>query len=265
MRIPPTFSALLPLLPLLAILFSCGAKPPAAPAGAPGEAKSAEVKLFTPDPATVGTVRGEVLFSGKRPVAPPIDLSSDADCAKLHPKGQIPDESVVTGTGGTLRHSFVYIKAEFPDQRFAMPAEPAVIDQRGCQFGPRVLGLRTGQPLRVTNSDGVTHNIHPEPQRNREWNQSQAPEDGPLTRKFVRSEVMIRVKCNVHRWMRAWIGVLDHPYFAVTGEDGKFQIPNLPPGEYTLVVWHETFGTKEQKVKISPSATVESNFNFQGE
>ncbi len=142
---------------------------------------------------------------------------------------------------------------------------PAVMDQNGCWFHPRVLGIQTGQLLRVTNSDPVTHNIHPLAHINREWNHSQGQGDPPLARKFQKPEVMIRVKCNIHSWMRAYIGVVEHPYFAVSGPDGQFEIHNLPPGEYTLGAWHETLGEQEKKMTVPSSAKVQADFSFKGQ
>jgi hypothetical protein len=126
------------------------------------------------------------------------------------------------------------------------------------------MGIQVGQQLRVTNSDPVTHNIHPLAQINREWNHSQGPGDAPLARKFVKPEVMIRVKCNIHPWMHAFIGVVEHPYFAVSGADGSFQIRDLPPGDYVLEAWHETLGMQEQKISIAASTKITANLSFKG-
>ena len=125
--------------------------------------------------------------------------------------------------------------------------------------------MQTGQALRVTNSDPVTHNIHPMAQVNREWNQSQAPQDTPISRRFAKPELMIPVKCNVHKWMRAWVGVVDHPYFAVTGRDGNFELKNVPPGTYTIAAWHEKLGLKQETVTIAAGGKQSLNFSFNGE
>jgi plastocyanin len=205
------------------------------------------------DRATAGTIRGKVRFEGQLPAPKVISLEADPECAKLHPGGSITE----TGDVGS---AFVYLKAGLEGKKFATPAEPVVIDQKGCWFSPRVIGIQTGQTLKVTNSDPVTHNIHPQPQKNRDWNQSQAPEDPPLSRKFAAPEIMIPVKCNVHNWMRAWIGVLDHPYFAVTRPDGSFELRNVPPGSYTVAVWQERLGTQEQAANLGSELT----FTFKG-
>jgi hypothetical protein len=127
-----------------------------------------------------------------------------------------------------------------------------------------VLGIQTGQPLQIVNSDPVTHNIHPMAQVNREWNHSQGPGDPPVIRRFTKSEVMVPVKCNIHSWMHEFIGVLDHPYFAVSNSDGNFEIRNLPAGTYTLAIWQEKLGTQEQQVTISPQSETVADFTMRG-
>jgi plastocyanin len=191
-------------------------------------------------------------------------MSGDPACAEAH-HGAAYDESVVVNSNGTLANAFVYIKTGLEGKSFQTPATPVTIDQRGCWFRPRVLGIQTGQTLQVINSDPVTHNIHPLAQINREWNHSQGEGDAPLARKFSKPEVMIRVKCNIHSWMHAFIGVLTHPYFAVSNDDGKFTIKNLPPGTYTIGVWQEKLGTQEQTVTVAPHGSAEANFTFKGE
>ena len=219
---------------------------------------------FKVDPATAGVLSGTIHFTGKRPVHTPINMSEDPACVAAH-HGKPYDESVVINRNGTLANVFLYVKSGLEGKTFEIPAEPVTIDQNGCWFVPRVLGIQTGQVLRVVNSDPVTHNIHPMAQINREWNHSQGAGDAPLARKFLKPEVMIRVKCNIHRWMHAFIGVVDNPYFAVSGIDGSYEIRNLPPGDYVIGVWHETLGTQEQKVTIAPSGKASLSFTLKGE
>lgn len=242
------------LVPLLLLLAAC------APAKKVAEAPA----YFQVDAATAGTIRGTVRFTGVKPTAKVISLDADPQCAKLHPGGRITEDGVVVGADGGVGNVFVYLKTGLEGKAFAPPAEPAAIDQKGCWFAPRVVGMQTGQTLRVTNSDPVTHNIHPQPQKNRDWNQSQAPGDPPLLRKFATPEIMIPVKCNVHNWMRAWIGVLDHPYYTVTGTDGSFVIRNVPPGTYTVAVWQEQLGSEEQSVTLAASAESPVSFTLKG-
>ncbi|QQS47433.1 MAG: hypothetical protein IPM66_01870 [Acidobacteriota bacterium] len=221
-------------------------------------------QIYRVDPATAGTISGKIRFDGKRPAPKPIDMDQDPQCARLHQQS-VFDDPVSVSADGSLANTFVWIKRGLDDRQFELPADPVVIDQRGCWFGPRVMGVRVGQTFKVLNSDPVTHNIHPLAEINREWNQSQAPGAEPLTRKFARTEVMIRVKCNIHNWMRAWIGVVDHPYFAVTGGDGSFQLNNVPPGTYTIEVWHEALGRLEKQVSLDASGKITADFEFNGD
>ena len=212
-----------------------------------------------------GGISGQVKFTGKVADAVVVDMEQDPQCAKLHTEGRKKEELVVVNADGTLVNAFVYIKGSVAGARYEAPTEAAVIDQKGCWFAPRVVGMQTGQSLQVTNSDPVTHNIHPQAQVNREWNQSQAPEDGPLLRKFAKAEVMIGVKCNVHKWMRAWVGVVDHPFFAVTGAGGAFDWKNVPAGTYQVVAWHEKLGMRETTVVVPAGGKVNLEFRFSGE
>ena len=129
-------------------------------------------------------------------------------------------------------------------------------------FTPHVSGVMTGQPLVVANSDPVTHNVHPMPEKNREWNQGQPPGAPEIERTFRFEEIMIPVKCNVHSWMKSYIGVVAHPYYAVTAAAGTFELPNLPPGTYTLTAWHEKFGTQTAQVTLAPSGAATAEFTF---
>lgn len=221
--------------------------------------------FFKVDPSTAASISGQIRFTGKPEQAVVIDMDQDPECKKLYKDGRRENQLVVINPDGTLANTFIYLKSGFEGKTFEPPTTPVRIDQKGCWFQPRVIGMQAGQPLEVTNSDPVTHNIHPEAKVNREWNQSQAPEDPPLKRRFSQPEVMIRVKCNVHKWMRAWIGVVDHPYFAVTGADGRFNLTNVPPGTYTLVAWHESLGTREQSVTVAPTSSKHLELTFNGQ
>ena len=192
-----------------------------------------------------------------------IDMSSDPACVEAH-HGKAYDESLVVSSNGSLGNAFVYIEKGLEGKNFEVPSTPVTIDQRGCWFRPRVLGVQIGQVLQVVNSDPVTHNIHPMAEVNREWNHSQGPGDAPLSRKFLKPEIMIKVKCNIHSWMHAFIGVVEHPYFAVSKDDGSFEIDNLPLGTYTLAVWQENLGTQEQQVTVTPHSTAVTKFTFKG-
>ncbi len=248
-----------PLLTLL--LAACGGNKPAT-TKAEQPAPQA-VAYFQVDPATAAAIRGSVKFEGKVPAAKKISMEAEEDCEKLH-KEPVFEAAVLVNKDRALANAFVYIKSGLEGKTFAPPAEAVVLEQKGCQFIPRVVALRTGQMLAVKNSDPVSHNIHPMPKNNRDWNQQQPPQAPDLKRKFPAAEVMIPVKCNVHAWMKSYIGVLDHPFFAVTSEDGAFTLKGLPPGEYTIAAWHEKFGEMTQKLTVAPSATAETSFAFAG-
>ena len=222
------------------------------------------VVYFHVDPQTAGVLTGKIAFTGRKPPRKKIDMDEDPQCSSMHKSGMY-DESLVVNPNRTLANVFVYIKQGLEGKVFEAPSTPVTIDQKGCWFEPRVFGIQTGQILRVTNSDPVTHNIHPLAQINRAWNQSQSEGATALQRRFTKPEVMIRVKCNIHGWMRAWIGVLDHPYFAVTAADGTFKIPNIPPGTYTIAAWQEDLGEQTQQVTFEPSGHKVVNLSFKGE
>jgi hypothetical protein len=228
------------------------------------EKKEPGPSYFKVDVATAGVVKGKIHFTGRKPARKAIDMSGDPACVEAH-HGKAYEESVAVNPNDTLSDVFVYVKSGLEGKKFETPGTPVIVDQKGCWFHPHVVGIQTGQVLSVINSDPVTHNIHPLAQINREWNHSQGSGDAPLARKFTKAEVMIRVKCNIHSWMRAYIGVLDHPYFAVTGTEGSFEIPNLPPGDYVIAAWQETLGSQEQKITVTPAGKIEADFRFKGE
>jgi hypothetical protein len=228
-----------------------------------GHPEQGAIQVFRVDPLTAGSISGTIRFAGKRPHAAIIDMSEDPACVEAH-RGKAIDESLLVSPNGALANVFVYVKKGLEGKNFEIPSTPVRIDQNGCWFRPRVLGIQTNQILEVTNSDPVTHNIHPMGQINREWNHSQGAGDEPLVRKFIKPEIMIPVKCNIHHWMRAYIGVLEHPYFAVSKQDGSFAITGLPPGTYIIGLWHESLGTQEREVTVPPHANTIVNVTFKG-
>jgi plastocyanin len=234
-----------------------------ADSGAPAGAAATPV-YFKVNPASAGSIKGAIHFVGGRPKAKVIDMSGDPACVLAH-KVRAYDESLLVGPGGGLADAFVYVKKGLEGKTFEVPTAQVTIDQRGCWFHPRVLGVQIGQVLQVINSDEVTHNIHPMAVENREWNHSQGPGDAPLIRKFTKPEVMIPVKCNIHSWMHAFIGVVDNPYFAVSKPDGTFEIPNLPAGTYTLAVWHDGMAAQEQEITVTSHNAAAAAFKFKGE
>ncbi|HEY8996856.1 MAG TPA: carboxypeptidase regulatory-like domain-containing protein [Edaphobacter sp.] len=221
------------------------------------------VSYFKVDPATAGTISGKISYAGRPPVRKAIDMSEDPACVGARHEKAF-DESVVVGPRSGLANVFVYIKSGLEGKTFAVPSDVVVINQGGCQFHPHIIGVQVDQPVQITNTDPVTHNIHPMAVNNREWNHSQGPGDPALNRKFIKPEIMIPVKCNIHGWMHSYIGVVDHPYFAVSKDDGTFQITNLPPGTYTLGTWQEKLGTQEQQVIVAPGGKATINFSYKG-
>jgi plastocyanin len=190
-------------------------------------------------------------------------MDSDVTCSAEHGGKPVTEQTVEVARDGALANAFVYVQSGLEGKRFEPSKEPAVLDQRGCMFVPRAIGLQAGQTVRLRNSDRVTHNIHPLPKNNREWNESQAPGTPDAERRFARTEVMIPVKCNIHKWMHAYIGVVEHPYFAVTGQDGSFELANLPPGDYTIAVWHEKLGDQTKQVHLAASGDEAVDFTYQ--
>ena len=220
---------------------------------------------FTVDAATAGTITGKVNFSGKAPRRRPIDMGGEASCASAY-DGRVMSENYVPGDNGTIQNVFVYVKSDFDGAKFDVPTDAVTLDQKDCRYVPHVVGVIAGQTVRYTNSDSVSHNIHPTPENNREWNRSQPGNGEAIEKDFPRAEEMgIKVKCNVHPWMRSIVHVMNHPYFAVTGSDGSFSIGNLPPGTYTIVAVQETLGVQEMSVTVGESETAEANFAYTAE
>jgi len=237
----------------LLVLSGCGKKETSEEQPATPAAASAATPI---DPATAATVSGTVKFEGTAPKAAMIDMSQDPNC-----KGGNKAENIVAADGH-LANVFVYVKEGLGNRTFAAPAEAVELDQSGCRYHPHVMGVMAGQNVKIVNGDPTTHNIHPTPQNNREWNESQAPQAAPLEKNFAREEIMLPVKCNQHPWMKMYVNVTKSPFYAVSGADGKYEIKGLPPGDYTLAFVHEKFGEKTQKVTLAAkdSKTVDVSF-----
>ena len=209
------------------------------------------------DPSTTASIGGTVKLDGTPPKAAKIDMSQDAAC-----KGVNTAETYVVD-GGNLANVFVYVKDGLSGT-FDAPKDAVTIAQQGCKYHPHVLGVMVGQNIEVKNDDPTTHNIHPTPQDNREWNMTQPPNGAPIVKNFAREEIMLPVKCNIHPWMRMYINVVKNPFYAVTGADGKYQIKGLPPGTYTIAFVQEKLGEKTQKVTVAAkdSKTVDQTFKM---
>ncbi len=217
------------------------------------------------DQSTVGEVTGKVSFDGAKPKQHQIMMDQDPVCVKAHGGKAVYAEDDDVNGNGTLPNVFVYVKSGAEKYTFAPPSDPAVLDQKGCMYDPHVLGVMVGQTVKIVSSDPTTHNIHPMPKDNREWNMSQPPGAAPIEQKFARPEIMIPVKCNQHPWMRAYVGVINNPFFSVTGSEGTFSIKGLPPGTYTIEAWTAVGGTpqtQDQTVTIGPKESKTVDFSF---
>ena len=248
-----TFVAIATLSGLL-LWVGCGKKEPTEeqPA-APGPAAAPATPI---DPATAATISGTVKFEGVAPKPAKIDMSQDPNCQG----GNVAENVVVSD--GHLQNVFIYIKDGLGTRTFDAPKDTVTLSQSGCRYHPHVLGVMAGQTIKIVNDDPTTHNIHPTPKDNREWNESQAPKAAALEKSFAREEVMLPVKCNQHPWMRMFVSVVKNPFYAVTGPDGKFEIKGLPPGDYTLAFVHEKLGEQDQKLTLAAkdAKTVDATF-----
>ncbi len=208
-----------------------------------------------------GSIHGTVKLIGQPPKAMALNMAQEPVCAKQH-SSPVTAGDVVTGEDGTLVNVVVYVSAGLGDRHFEPPSQPIVLDQKGCMYSPHILTIQVNQKLQVVNSDPTSHNIHPVPTNNREWNKSQPPSTPPIETSFSREEISVPVKCNVHPWMRGYVAVFKHPYFATTGKEGSFELRNLPPGTYTITAWHEKFGTSEQQVTVAQNESKKVDFTF---
>jgi plastocyanin len=248
-----SFPLLAPIA-LLAISLACGgntsAPPPAAPAGP------------SVDPSTAGTITATVTFVGDVPAAEMITLTGDPKCVSENGGPQRAEERIVVGPNQALQNVFVYVKEGLGSFGFPVPSEPVVLDQDKCRYAPRVLGVRVGQPLQIRNSDPLLHNVRSNGVINQAFNKSTPIEGMSFNHTFATKEVMVPFKCDVHGWMSAYVGVLDHPYFGTTTTDGKVVLGNLPPGTYTIEAWHESLGTRTQQVTIAAKESKDVGLTF---
>jgi plastocyanin len=212
-------------------------------------------------PAGGGTITGTVSFTGTPPANPTIDMSEEAACAQKHAGGARDPQVVVND--GKLANVFVFVKSGLPaGQTYPVPSSAAVLDQDGCLYEPRNFGVMVGQQLEIKNSDPVLHNIKAVPTKNRGFNISQPTEGMTTRRTFNTEEVGVPLECNVHGWMKASVTVLNHPFFASTGNDGTFTIRGLPAGTYEIEARHEKLGTRTQSVTVPEGGTATAAITF---
>ena len=245
------------LRPIAAVLLvfaaACSGGGKAAPSNPPA-------KALRVDASTAATIVGRVIFEGTPPANPAVKISGDPNFARANPDG-LTVENYLVADGG-LDNVFVHVKDGLGNYAFDPPTEAVKIEQQGCRYVPHVIGARVGQAVEIGNGDQTMHNVHSLPNTNGEFNLAQSRQGQKNVQTFTVPEVMIPLKCDLHSWMRAYVGVVEHPYFAVTAEGGKFELKNLPPGTYTVEAWHEKAGTRTQQVTIGPKETKEIGFSY---
>jgi hypothetical protein len=246
------FMILLPVF--LALILGCGGRkevPPPPP--------STPAVVDTREP---GTITCEAILDGAAPKMNTVMMNADRKCSGMHSE-PVYFQTVITNGKGMLQNVFVYVKEGLGSRTFPAPSQSVEINQKGCMYEPHILGIQVNQPLLIVNSDPVLHNIHALPKVNDQFNVAQ-PRIGTKTEKmFTKPEVMVRVKCDVHSWMGCYIGVLDHPFYAVTDSAGSCQLKGLPPGDYLISVWHEKYGPLEQRVSLAAGEKKKIQFRFQ--
>ncbi len=246
------FPLILGCITALSLAISCSS---------PGPAPAATGGGKHVDPATAGSLTGRVTFDGTPPPPEPLKMAADPACAES--SGPNPQNDAVLIKDGGIQNVFVYVKEGLdPAYSFDVPKQSLKFDQHGCRYVPRIFGVRAGQPIDIINDDNTLHNVHALPKTNPEFNQSMPLHGQRMTRTFTTPEVMVRFKCDVHNWMTAYVGVMAHPFFAVTNDSGAFEIAALPPGTYTIEAWHERFGVRTQKVTVGEHQTQAVAFTF---
>ena len=238
---------------LLAMVACGGGDTPEASSEAPAESAPAV------DDASAGSVAGSITYAGPDGDTP-IAMNADPQCAGLHTSPV--DTDTIAAKDGKLANVFVYVKTGLEGKTFPTPTEKKVLDQQGCLYHPRIQGIQVGQALTIKNSDPTLHNIHALPKLNTEFNQGQPFQNMEFDKTFDKPEVMVHFKCDVHPWMSSYLGVVPHPYYAVSGEDGSFSIAKLPAGTYTIEAWHETLGTQTQEITVAPNQEATVSFDF---
>lgn len=208
-----------------------------------------------------GTIKGHVKLMGKLPGNPIIRMGMDPMCARMNAGKRVIQDTVAATIDGSLANVFVKLDGSFPQT--PVPAEPVTLDQRGCIYAPRMIGMRVGQTLQIRNSDELLHNVHGLSAKANGFNVSE-PKAGVVQQFTMKDEEIFRVKCDVHSWMTAWVGIVNHPYFAVSGADGTFTIGNVPAGTYKIQAWHERYGPVTQMIQVRSGATATVEFSYTG-
>ena len=208
------------------------------------------------------TITGTITFDGKPPTLKPMAMDADPGCAKKHSK-PVPDQRLTLGGGNTMASVLVWVSKGLPTGKtYPAPKNPVTLDQQGCIYVPHVQGIMVGQTYRILNSDGILHNVHSLPKVNATFNKPMPPTMKETTTTFTKPENVFPIKCDVHPWMQAYIGVFTHPFFSASGTDGKFTISGLDPGTYEITAWHEVLGTQTATITVAANETKAQNFKF---
>jgi plastocyanin len=208
------------------------------------------------------SITGTVVYDGKVPNLRPLSMDADPACAKKH-SGPVPNEMLVLGKANAMGNIMVWVSKGLPSGKtWPAPKTPVTLDQKGCVYQPHVMGIMVGQAYRILNSDGILHNVHALPKINRAFNRAMPPTVKEANATFDKPEALFLIKCDVHPWMSAYVGVFTHPFFSVTGTDGKFTISGLEPGTYEITAWHEKLGTQTASVTVAANEAKSQNFKF---
>jgi plastocyanin len=208
------------------------------------------------------TITGTVTFTGKPPALKPLAMDADPACAKKHTK-PVPAEMLVLGGGNTMANVILWVSKGLPaGKTFPVPKTPVTLDQNGCMYVPHAMGIMVGQAYRILNNDGILHNIHTLPKVNPAFNRAMPATSKEASTTFGKPEDIFQIKCDVHPWMSAYIGVFTHPFFSTTGTDGKFTISGLDAGTYVITAWHERLGPQTASITVTGSDTKTQDFKF---
>lgn len=211
-------------------------------------------------PPSGSKITGTIKLDGTAPHQRGIDMSKEPSCAAIHKDKPATMEAVVAGANGGLANVVVYISQGLSGNEAPMAGD-VTLTQKGCQYIPHVVAVDAGQHMKVVNADSTSHNIHPQPTKNQEWNKSQPPGAAPFDVTWANEEIAVPVKCNIHPWMHGFIAVVKGPY-GVSDDNGAFTVPDVAPGSYTLTAWQETYGTQTQKVTVAAGKATNVDFTF---
>jgi len=254
---PKLHAAGVALLAGLFLVSGCGGS---GEGGAPPSARPPAQSAAAPAPLGTASIAGTIRYEGAAPKLPPIKMDADPGCAKKH-SGPVQPEILVLGADNALANVLVRVKSGLPAYQFSPPPEPVVLDQRGCRYAPHLTGVQVGQAFKILNSDELLHNVHSMSKVNAQFNRAMPAAVKEVEFSFTSVETF-RVKCDVHPWMNAWVSVLDHPFFAVTGTDGRFEIEGLPAGTYEIEAWHEKLKSQTASVTVGDGEAGSVEFSF---